>query len=229
MSTLKSLSLGSNLGRFGSLLLSLVLVFALGPFFTDEVSGVTAISILYTVVMVVGAYAVSQSRRVFFVGLALAAPAIATEWISNFIVTTPLILSNMIFAGLFITYVSGVVLYEVMNENEVTLDTIAGGIAIYLLIGIGWVVAYAAIEYVTPGAFTINGSTLQEIHPEAQVRYTEFLYFSFVTMTTLGFGDMVPTVPEARGATAAEAVVGQLYVAVFVARLVGLHLASRNS
>jgi len=229
MLTLKSFSLGSNLGRFGALLLSLALVFAVGPFFTDDVSGVTVISILYTVVMIVGAYAVSQSARVFFMGLAFAVPAIATEWISNFIVTTPLVLANMIFAGLFIAYVSAVVLYEVLNENKVTLDTIAGGIAIYLLIGIGWVLAYAAIEYVHPGAFMMNGSTLQELHPEAQVRYTEFLYFSFVTMTTLGFGDMVPTIPEARGAVAAEAVVGQLYVAIFVARLVGLHLAHRTS
>ncbi|MGI9591404.1 MAG: ion channel [Myxococcota bacterium] len=229
MPSLNQFSLGSNLGRFGSLLVSLVLVFAAGPFFSDEASGVSEISILYTVVMIVGAYAVSQRPRVFFVGVALAIPAIATEWISNFIVTTPLILSNMIFGALFIIYVSGVVLYEVMNENEVTLDTIAGGVAIYLLIGIGWVLAYAGIEYVSPGAFTMNGSTLQELHPETQVRYTEFLYFSFVTMTTLGFGDMVPMIPEARGATAAEAVVGQLYVAVFVARLVGLHLASRTS
>jgi len=218
----------SNLGRFGSLLVSLVLVFTAGPFFTDEADGVSVISILYTIVMVVGAYAVSQNRRVFFTGVALAVPAVATEWISNFIVTTPLVVANMFFAGLFILYVSGVVLHEVMDEDRVTVDTIAGGIAVYLLIGVGWVLAYAAIEYLHPGAFQLQGKALYQLHPEVQVRYTEFLYFSFVTMTTLGYGDMIPAIPQARALAAAQAVIGQLYIAVFVARLVGLHLAHQQ-
>jgi hypothetical protein len=225
MPTLNSVFRTSNLGRFGSLLIALAGTFVVAPFFTDEAEGVSVISVLYTIVMIVGAYAVSQRRRVFWVGVSLAVPAIATEWISNFVVTTPLVLANMFFAVLFIIYVSGIVLYEVLDEDRVTLDTIAGGIAVYLLIGVGWVLAYAAIEYIHPGAFLIQGQTLHEIHPEIQVRYTEFLYFSFVTMTTLGYGDMIATIPPARALATGEAVVGQLYLAIFVARLVGLHLA----
>ncbi len=215
-------------GRFGALLAALALTFVVAPFFSDEAQGISAISILYTLVMVAGAYSVSRKRRVFLIGLCLALPALATEWISNFFVTTPLVLANMVLVGVFILYVGGVVLYEVLDEDRVTLDTIAGGIAVYLLIGIGWVMAYAAIEYLQPGSFLLQGQALHEIHPEVQVRYSEFLYFSFVTMTTLGYGDMVATIPEARAAAAAEAVVGQLYLAIFVARLVGLHLAHQR-
>jgi voltage-gated potassium channel len=228
MPTLNSLFRTSNLGRFGALVGALLLTFTAAPFFRDETVGVSDISILYTIVMVVGAYAVSQNKGVFFTGMALAVPAVATEWISNFYPTPVWIIANMVLAGVFIIYVSGVVLYEVLDEDEVTLDTIAGGIAVYLLIGIGWVLAYAAIEHLYPGAFLIQGRTLYDVHPGEQVRYTEFLYFSFVTLTTLGYGDMIPTIPQARAAATGQAVVGQLYIAIFVARLVGLHLAHQH-
>ena len=69
----------------------------------------------------------------------------------NFVATTPLVVANMVLAGIFITYVTGVVLYEVLEEERVTVDTIAGGIAVYLLFGVGWVTTYAAIEYLHPG------------------------------------------------------------------------------
>jgi len=104
----------SNLGRFGLLLLSLTLTFITVPFLSDEADGISEISILYTVVMVVGAYAVSQNRRIFLTGLVLALPAVASEWISNFHVTTHLVLANMMLASVFFVYVSGVVIYEVL-------------------------------------------------------------------------------------------------------------------
>jgi len=69
---------------------------------------------------------------------------------------------------------------------------------------------------------------LHDAHALRQVRYPEFIYFSVVTMTTLGFGDMIPTTPHARMLAAAEALVGQIYLTVFVARLVGLHLAGSH-
>ena len=214
-----------NLGRFGALLVALVLTFLVAPFFPDRAEGVSAISVLYTLVMTVGAYAVSRRRKVFWIGLAIVTPALAMEWISNFVVTTPLVLGNMFFVGVFIAFVAVIVLYEVLDENRVTLDTIFGGIAVYLLIGLGWVLIYAAIEYTSPGAFLLMGETLHSVHPELQVRFPEFLYFSFVTMTTLGYGDMVPVIPQARAMASAQAIVGQLYIAIFVARLVGLHIA----
>lgn len=228
MPTLRWVFRTRNMGRFGALLAVLTLAFVATPFFSDEAEGITAISILYTALMIVGAYAVSQSRRVFWIGLLLAVPAVAAEWLSNFYVNTPLVLANLVLAGVFVVYLSGVVLYEVLDEDRVTVDTLAGGISVYLLIGIGWVLAYAAVEYVHPGAFLLHGQPLYEVHHELQVRYPEFLYFSFVTMTTLGYGDMVGAIPQARALAAGEAVVGQLYVAIFVARLVGLHLAHQQ-
>lgn len=214
----------ASLGRFGSLLVCLSLTFVIAPFFTDNVSGLSAISVLYTIAIVVGIYAVSGHRRRFYFAIFLAIPALVTEWISSYFVTTPMVIANMVLDGIFIGYVAAVILYEVLDEDHVTLDTIAGGIAVYLLIGMGWVLAYGAIEYLHPGAFLVQDQRLIDIHPEVQVRFPEFIYFSFITLTTLGYGDIVPTTPPARATAAAEAIVGQLYIAIFVARLVGLHL-----
>ena len=93
------------------------------------------------------------------------------------------------------------------------------------MIGVGWVLAYSAVEALQPGAFLVNGRPLIELHEQLQIRYAELIYFSFVTLTTLGYGDIVPTTPQARAVADAEAILGQLYIAIFVARLVGLHLA----
>lgn len=218
-----------RLGRFGSLLAILAVTFTAGPMFSDEAQGVTGLSVLYTAVMLVSVYTVSHSRRVLLFGLALAVPAVAMEWVSNFVVTTGMVVANMVLAGTFIAYVIGVVFHEVLQEKRVTVDTIAGGIAVYLLFGVGWVTVYATIEYLHPGAFMIRAQTLEELYPEVQVRYAEFLYFSLVTLTTLGYGDMVPVIAQSRVATTVQAVVGQLYIAIFVARLVGLHLAEASS
>jgi hypothetical protein len=217
-----------KLGRFGALLVTLVSTFVVAPFFRDEAVGVSSLSVVFTAVLLAGAYAVSLRRRVFYVGLAIGIPAIALEWISNFVLTTPLVIANLVTFGVFVLYVAAVVFNEILEEDHVTLDTIFGGICIYLMLGIAWVMAYAALEYWQPGSFLVGGMALQELHPELQVRFPEFLYFSFVTITTLGYGDIVPQTPPARAASTAEAIVGQLYIAIFVARLVGLYIVSKR-
>lgn len=216
---------GENLGRFSALLVTLTAVFAAAPFLEDRTEGVSAISVPFTFLLLVGLYVVSGGRRrVLVAGFGLMLPALVLEWLSNFVVSPPLVLANLVFVGLFILYVAAVVLREVLEEQRVTLDTIFGGICIYLLVGIAWVMAYAAIEFWQPGSFLVGDQTLQSLHGE-QVRFPEFLYYSFVTMTTLGYGDIVAQSPPARACSTAEAIVGQLYIAIFVARLVGLHLA----
>lgn len=225
---LSKVSGSTNLGRFGALLVALTITMAAAPFFSDQIQGVTGLSVLYTLVLLVGIYASSHRMKPFLYGLVLAVPALASEWISNFNPTTTLVMANMLTSMLFVMYVTCVVSYEVIQENRVTADTLAGGITIYLLIAVGWVLAYAAVEYLHPGSFLVSDVPLHELHEVRQVRYPEFIYFSVVTMTTLGFGDMIPATPPARMLAAAEALVGQIFLTVFVARLVGLHLAGSH-
>ena len=113
------------------------------------------------------------------------------------------------------------------RQREVTFDTIAASICAYVLLAVLWAMVYTIQELAVDGSFRYanedEGGTMHFGGTESIYA----LYYSFVTMTTLGFGDITPTNPSARMLTAIHAVTGQLYLAILVARLVGLHIASR--
>lgn len=100
-------------------------------------------------------------------------------------------------------------------SQVVTVDTILGGISIYFLLGYLWACMFILIESFNPQAFT----TISRI---------ELLYFSFTTITTLGYGDITPQSELAMVLATLEAIVGQMYVTIFIARLVGLHIVSQT-
>ncbi|MEO2168241.1 MAG: 3-deoxy-7-phosphoheptulonate synthase, partial [bacterium] len=100
-------------------------------------------------------------------------------------------------------------------------DTIVGGICVYLLLGLCFAISFMLIAELAPTAFSLAA----ELQWDAGDRKLDFLYFSFVTLTTLGYGDIAPHGDLAQMLCVAEALIGQLYLAVFVARLVAQHLA----
>ena len=102
-----------------------------------------------------------------------------------------------------------------------TRDKIAGAICVYLLLGVIWSLAYAIIAVTTPGAFRAP----EEITAGLAGGSHAFIYFSFVTLTTLGYGDISPVAPVSQTLAWFEAVTGQLYLTILVARLVGLHIS----
>jgi Na+/H+-dicarboxylate symporter len=114
-----------------------------------------------------------------------------------------------------------VVLSQVLKKGPITPHRIQGAIAVYLLLGFAWAHVYALIEYLSPGAFTGAVS--------ASGRFTSWMYFSFVTLATLGYGDIAPLHPIARSLATAEAITGQLYLAILIARLVSQELHHRTS
>ncbi|NIQ41114.1 MAG: hypothetical protein GTN85_03425 [Pseudomonas stutzeri] len=90
-----------------------------------------------------------------------------------------------------------------------------------MLLGVFWGLAYLLVGVADPAAFNgVAGPNLGALSPE-------FFYFSFVTMTTLGYGDIAPAAPLARSLAYLQAVIGQLYVAILIAGMVGAHVASR--
>jgi hypothetical protein len=109
-----------------------------------------------------------------------------------------------------------VVLGRTLREGPVSVHRIQGAIAAYLLLGVLWAQAFALLAHLRPGAFA--GPVNFADGPRA------FLYYSFVTLTTVGYGDVLPVHPAARSLAMAEAVTGPLYLAILVARLVSLSL-----
>src|SRR5262249_34101121 len=107
-----------------------------------------------------------------------------------------------------------VVLAQTLRRGPITFHRILGAVAAYLLLGVIWAYAYSLVALLRPGAF--SGPVSPADGPRA------WFYFSFVTLTTVGYGDVLPVHPVARSLATLEAVVGSLYLAILIARLVSL-------
>jgi hypothetical protein len=169
---------------------------------------------------------VSKGRAwtLFALLFALAAGAM---WLSGGLVASGGVeVVRHLFLIAFLRYVICVILRVIFDSREVTLNTVCASLCIYLLLGVVWALPYSVNDLLDPAAFTctVDGGK----HPEwlrLGQGETTVLYFSFATLTTLGYGDIVPTSPISRMMASIEAVTGQLYLAVLVARLVGMHIA----
>jgi len=114
-------------------------------------------------------------------------------------------------------------LQQVISDTEISLNRLVGAISVYLTLGVLWAVAYTVTELAAPGSF--NGLTAMHSGPWD----SSWLYFSFVTMTTLGYGDLLPVSAVARALAYMQAVFGQLYIAILVAGLVSAFITDRQT
>ncbi len=103
---------------------------------------------------------------------------------------------------------------RILSEKTVSVDTIAGGVFIYFIIGVAWSILYRVLSLMDSDAFNAS---------------TGFTYFSYVTLTTAGYGDIVPVSHFARVLANLEAIHGQMFLTIFIARLVGLYLVQEMS
>jgi hypothetical protein len=185
--------------------------------------------ILFLAVLVGTVVSVSKGRAWVVFALLLAFPALVL-WLLGLVVASGgvgVIRHLLVIA--FLGYVIWVMLLAIFASRQVTFNTVCASLCIYLLLGLVWALAYSVVDALDPAAFTwtVDGGK----HPSwMQVPGdTEVLYFSFTTLTTLGYGDIVPTSPISRMLASIEAITGQLYLAVLVARLVGMHIVSSMS
>ncbi len=122
---------------------------------------------------------------------------------------------------LFMMVVAFSLLGQVFSPGAITLDRIAGAISVYFLIGLSWGLLYLTLESLSPGSFQ-GQLTGQGDHA------ADLIYYSFVTLTTLGYGEITPVTAIARSSALLEATLGVLYMATLVARLVGMYEGPRR-
>jgi hypothetical protein len=221
--------------RHTALLLAIVAMFAVRPFLGD--TGVAAIvfSLAILFVLLVAMLTIQiddlegereallvQRRRRSFVGWALTVPAVAERlWL--FFAPRPWLLLVGSFSWLlFFCYVTWSQLRSLLKQRVVTGETISMSISIYLLLGLCWGLLYILIFTRHPEAFSFGTSSpgVSEQH-----MFPIFIYFSLTTLSTIGFGDITPLSLQARYAAVAEGITGQFYLAVLVARLVGMQMS----
>src|SRR6266513_2035625 len=201
------------------LLVALVLLFFFFPFVEEVKGGDVIVSILLSLVLLSAVLAVADRKSVFFIALVLAIPAIAGRWINHFwpdLAPPPVFL----IAGLaLIAFVVANLLRFVLRAPSVSTEVLCASISAYLMLGLMWTMAYWLVDQLTPGgAFSFNTNT-----GTRSINGFNGFYFSFVTLSTVGYGDITPVSRIARWLAAMEAMTGLLYVAVLIARLVSLY------
>jgi len=130
---------------------------------------------------------------------------------------------------LFLGYTSYEILRHVLTQEKVTSNSVFGSLCVYLLLGYLWSIVYVLIEYYVPGSFLSDGLPMELQGSSFSDIINNFIYFSFVTISTLGYGDIVPATEESRMVAVLEAVCGQLFLVVLVANLVGRHSSRRRA
>ena len=134
-------------------------------------------------------------------------------------------LQSQIIVAAQLALIAGFVVRHLVSVRRATTDTVASAISGYLLLAMLWATFFSITELAAPGSFLVHDVPVSQ-HP---MGHSTFFYFSLVTISTLGFGDIVPATPRAGLLTALEAVVGQFYIAILVARIVALEITARRA
>ncbi len=187
------------------------------PFFDSESFQV----VLFMGILLTGIRTVSDNRRHFRIGLALGIPTLILDWVAYFIPSPAMVVIILIAYLVFVGYVGITIIRYVLAPGEVSPDRLFAAVAVYFLIGLGFAMIYGVIEFMNPGSFSGIAIWGSESRPTA-----ELLYYSFVTLTTLGYGEITPVTPQVRSLAAIEAMMGVFYLAIMVARLVTLYSQS---
>jgi hypothetical protein len=200
----------------------LVVMFVTAPFVEDFKAGTSIDTVLMTVVLASGVLAVGGRRRTLLLAVALAIPAFVGKWINEY--WTDLVPPEIYLGSglLFILFITLNFLRYILLAPRVNTEVVCAGISVYLLLGLLWTLAYILTARIatlnnSPPAFLITTDSSHLMNG------SNSLYFSFITLSTVGYGDIVPVSKMARMLAMTEAMTGTLYMAVFISRLVALY------
>ena len=220
--------------RFKMLLISLSLLLLAHPIAERWPHARVLFHLLFDLVLLVSLLSIRRYKLGFALGVFFGIPAFLSFWSRISFPRIDALTSREfdIFGnyamGIFLAIIAVYVLRSVFEGREVTTDRLCGALSVFLLFGITWGFFYTAIELKDPGSFRFGEGLLTpglESTDADYERSSVLFYYSFVSLTTLGFGDVTPTTSVTRTLTMWEAILGQAYLAVLVARLVGLHVS----
>ena len=219
--------------NFSQLLTSLILLFAFRPYDSVVLKGTW--QIILTTVFSLSIYSCSESRNIRTLAAFFALPALVSQWILLAISSDVLTIFSLSFTTIFIFFTTSLIIKHVVISARVRLESLRGVICAYFMLGFGFAFIYTLLEHLMPGTFHFSFFNFKDTSHSRHL--SEMLYFSFVTLLGIGYGDIVAVGGISQTMATLEGMMGQLYVAILVARFVGvysfyqhkLHLSSKSS
>lgn len=185
-----------------------------------------------SLVLLVATFAVSDNRWIARVSLLLMMLTIIIEVAATWLVTSQQVsMLHHLLRVIFFAFIIAEILKRIFKPGFVTFDTISASLCVYILLGALWANFYSMSELITPGSIALATRPLNApALPLSDMTLSfRMLYFSLATLSTVGYGDVVPVSPMTRMLAVTEAIIGQIYLLVMVSRLVGIHVAQAIS
>jgi hypothetical protein len=219
----------SLLDEFGGnavLLLALIVLLTVVPFLPGHHTGDMVSRIVWTLVIIAGLMRASGRRVFLWIALLIAVPSLVSSWVD----VPGGALMGPIAVAFFFLLVSAHILTDIFARRRIGFDQIIGGVNVYLLLGVLFARLHVAVASDSPEAYMLGELPLGVAAAQAGQQLEDALqYFSFATITTLGYGDIRPVSHVARMLSTGEAVVGQLFIAILIARIVGVYASQSES
>ncbi len=200
--------------RCSYLFFALLLLLVTAPLVIDSEHGRIIENLINLCILLAAVAAVGRTKLTFAIAVLLALPLAVFQMLGNVWAAPRYLMWSWAFGACFYFTTLFLLLRYVFRPDVMNTDKLYGAAAAYLMLGITWMYLYAIVQYFYPGAFAPAG---------APQTLFDLLYFSFTVLTTVGFGDIVPVLPVARGITLLEQMTGVLYVAILIARLSSMY------
>lgn len=202
----------------GLLFFLILYAFIIYPLAGEEARTHPSTTITFSIVLVLGVMSSTKHKMARVLMTSLAMIAFASQWLHFFMRLHAVHIVATIGAIVFFAVLSSRITARVFRSGSINIFRICGAIAVYVILGLLWGEIYTLIYLLRPDAFYFNPTTQVGEPP-----ISELIYLSFVSLTTIGFGDILPVYPLARSLVTLEGLVGQIYPAVLLARLVTLY------
>jgi hypothetical protein len=207
--------------RFLLLIIFMVALVVLGPFIEGFIRLRFFMNLFFSIIFIATIYAVSERRIHIIIASILIIPALIAVWTPD-IPTHNTVLAIGYICGLIVfAYAIILILTFIFSQETVSRQTISAAVAVYLIIALMWTFIYRLIENLYPNSFAVA-------HDKLMGAENIFLYFSLVTITTLGYGDITPIGKQALSFSVLEAITGQIYLVVVVAWFVGMYVSKKS-
>jgi voltage-gated potassium channel len=212
------------LGRHGVMLASMIVLLVALPLGQAIVGEAPEFPVFLALVLISAVFVSSHQRWIFFVAAVIGAASVGGIAYAEYFDSHSIRIVSEILGLSLLGFTTLVMFNSLVQADNVSQDTIVGGVCVFLLIGLCFTMVFILVTDFAPGSFVEGDHPLVRSASDSSAHATTLLYYSFVTLTTLGYGDVAPRGDMARMFAVSEALIGQLYLVVFLARLVALYL-----